>query len=79
MNCDLFATIGGGSIQINDIWKYLIVVGGGIRVYTPIPWLAIRFDINSYMHPTPGPGGSGFNADMVMNLGMSFMIPPRKL
>ncbi|HPW45970.1 MAG TPA: hypothetical protein PKU96_06340 [bacterium] len=79
IQCDLFATLGGGSIQINNIWKYLLVIGGGIRVYTPIPWFAVRFDVNSYMHPTPGIGGSAFNADILMNLGFSVMLPPRKI
>ena len=79
IQCDLFATLGGGGIQINNIWKYLLVIGGGIRVYTPIPWFAVRFDINSYMHPTPGPGGSAFNADILMNMGFSVMLPPRKM
>lgn len=79
VQCDLFMTIGGGATRINYIWKPLLVIGGGLRVYTPIPWFAVRFDVNSLMHPTPHPGGSSFNSDLTMNIGFSFLIPPRKL
>lgn len=75
IECDLFMTLGGGAIQINKMWKYLILIGGGIRVYTPLEWLATRFDVTSFMHPTPNPTGDTFNSDIALNLGLSFFIP----
>jgi hypothetical protein len=78
IDCDLFFTIGGGAMTINRQWQWTAVVGGGIRVYLPVPWLAIRFDVNSYMHPTPKPGGDAFNADLALNAGVSFIFPNRE-
>ncbi len=78
IECDLFMTIGGGAIRINRIWEWMIVVGGGMRVYTPLDWFAIRFDVNSYLHPTPNPTGNTFDSDIAMNLGLSFIIPIKK-
>ena len=76
IDCDLFLTVGAGSMQINRDWEWLAVIGGGIKVYTPMRWMAVRFDVNSYMHPTPKPGGNSFNADMALNLGFSFFVQP---
>jgi outer membrane beta-barrel protein len=78
ISCDLYLTVGAGMMEINRKWQPLGVVGGGLRVYTPIDWLAVRFDVNSYIHPTPNPTGDTINADMAMNLGFSFLFPPIK-
>lgn len=75
IECDLFMTFGGGAIQINDMWKFLILIGGGIRIYTPLEWFALRFDVTSFMHPTPNPAGNTFNSDIALNMGLSFFIP----
>ena len=77
LECDLLLTLGVGAMQINHIWEWTVVIGGGLKIYTPVPWFAVRFDVNSYMHPTPKPTGNSFNADLVMNLGFSFLFPQR--
>ena len=74
--CDFYLTLGGGSMQINKDWEWLAVVGGGLKVYMPVRWMAVRFDVNTYMHPTPKPGGDAFNADLAINAGVSFLIQP---
>jgi hypothetical protein len=79
IECDLYLTVGGGSMQINHGWQPMAVVGGGIKVYTPAPWFAVRFDVNSFMHPTPKPGGNAFNADLSMNAGVSFLFPVKRV
>lgn len=78
IDCDLYLTLGGGSIQINRLWEYMIMIGGGIKVYMPMRWMAVRFDVNSYMHPTPKPGGDAFNADLAINAGVSFFVQPNR-
>lgn len=78
IECDLYLTLGMGMIQINRQWKPMGLVGGGMKVYLPVPWLAVRFDVNSPIHPTPKPGGNSFNADIAFNLGLSFLVPQRK-
>jgi hypothetical protein len=78
VECDLMLTVGGGMMEINGQWKPTALIGGGIKIYTPLPWFAVRFDVNSYLHPTPKPGGNAFNADMAINLGFSFLAPIKK-
>ena len=60
---------------INRVWEPLGIVGGGMKIYMPPPWLAIRFDVNSVLHSTPKPEGDSFNADVMFNLGISFLFP----
>ena len=79
IECDLYLTLGGGAIYINRFWKPMVVIGGGMKVYTPAPWFAVTFDANSYLHPTPKPTGSSFNADMVINAGVAFLFPVRRI
>lgn len=76
---DLYLTLGMGSMRISEEWKESGVVGGGIKVYMPVPWIALRFDINTYIHPTPNPSGEEISADVVSNLGFSVMFPVKKL
>ncbi len=77
IDVDLYLTIGGGSMQINKIWEPMAVIGGGLKIYSPIPWFSVRFDVNSYLHPTPKPGGDSFNSDIAINAGVSFAFPVR--
>ena len=79
VECDLMLTVGGGTMQINRQWQWMAMIGGGLKVYTPAPWFAVRFDVNSYMHPTPKPGGNSFNADMVLHFGASFLFPTKEI
>ncbi len=72
IECDLFTYLGGGTMQINDEWEPAGLVGGGMRFYMPVRHFSIRVDIASYLHPTATPGGDRFNADVLMNLGLSF-------
>lgn len=78
LECDLFLALGAGSMQINKKWKPVGVIGGGIKVYPNLPWFAIRFDVNSYLHSTPKPGGDTFNADVAIDGGISFFFPTIK-
>ena len=77
IDCDLFATLGVGGMWINRSWQPLGIIGGGMKIYLPVPWLAIRFDVDSVLHPTPKPEGDSFNADVMFNFGVSFLFPNR--
>jgi len=79
IDCELFMTLGGGVTQINGQWKWLALIGGGMKVFFPPPWIALRFDVNSPIHPTPKPGGNSINADIMFNLGVSFFFPTRRV
>lgn len=78
LECDLFLTLGTGAMYINEGWEPLGVLGGGLKIYTPVDFFAVRFDVNGYFHPTPEPPGSTFNSDVAMNLGVSFIFPTNK-
>lgn len=79
IDCDLFMTLGAGATVINRVWEPLVMIGGGLKIYLPPPWIAIRFDVNCPLHPTPKPGGNSFNVDVAFNLGLSFLFPGREL
>jgi hypothetical protein len=77
IECDMFMTFGVGTMWINEHFEPVGVIGGGIKVYTPLPWIAVRFDVNTYLHPMPNPLGDTFNADMQVSGGVSFLFPTR--
>lgn len=79
IECDLFMTLGGGAIWINREWKPMGVIGGGIKIFFTPPWVALRFDVNTPIHPTPKPGGDSINADVMFNLGVSFFFPIKRI
>ena len=78
IECDLYLTLGVGTIWIDRKYKPMGMVGGGMKIYGKPDWLAFRIDVNSYLHPTPNPGGDKFNGDMAMTLGISFLFPVRQ-
>ncbi len=79
-NMDFYFTLGVGAMQINRQWQPTGVIGGGAKFFFPIPWLAFRLDINSYIHPTPmGGGRSELAGDVSMGGGISFLFPVRRI
>ncbi len=69
---DLYLTLGVGAARLRG-WEVLGVLGGGVKFYTGLPWLAVRIDVNSYLHPTPG--GDGVDVDLAVTPGVSFLFP----
>jgi hypothetical protein len=76
---DFYFTLGVGAMQINRMWEPVGVIGGGARFYFPVPWIAFRLDINSYIHMTPLGGRSDLSGDVSMGGAVSFIFPNRKL
>ncbi len=75
---DLYLTLGLGALQIADEWKLAGVVGGGVKFYTRLSWLAVRIDLQSHIHPTPtGPGAQRVDVDLALTGGLSFFLPAR--
>jgi hypothetical protein len=77
-NMDFYFTLGMGAMQINRMWEPVGVIGGGARFYFPVPWIAFRLDINSYIHMTPLGGRSDLSGDVAMGGAISFMFPSKK-
>ncbi len=75
---DLYLTVGGGMMNINNQWKWLAVVGGGLKIYLGPEWFALKFDVNSYIHPIPKASGDTVNGDMAIWLGTAFHFPNKK-
>jgi len=76
-NMDFYFTLGVGGMQINRQWEPVGIIGGGSRFYFPVPWLAFRLDINSYIHMTPLGNRSDLSADVSMGGTISFIFPNR--
>ncbi len=76
---DMYFTLGMGVFIINRKNEPVGMIGGGIKIYTPVPWLVPRIDVNTYIHPTPNLTGDVINADMGISGGVSFLFPVRKV
>ncbi len=74
---DLYATLGAGAVRLDGDWDFLGVVGGGLKAYTGVRWLAVRVDVNNYLHRVRKPGGDSVDMDISFSLGLSFLLPPR--
>lgn len=76
VEADLYLTVGAGALRINGQWEAMGVLGGGLKIYTGLSWLAVRIDVNTYMHRRPLPGSAGFDADIALTPGLAFFFPP---
>jgi hypothetical protein len=74
---DLFLTVGGGSVNINRQWKWLAMVGGGVKVFLKPRWMALRVDVASYIHPVQTTSGDQIAGDVSFLFGMAFHFPYR--
>lgn len=74
---DLYMTVGGGTININSGWSWLALVGGGLKMYLNPEWIALRIDVNSYMHNTPTIRGDKFSTNIAFLAGLAFYFPYR--
>lgn len=72
---DLYLTAGVGAIRLGRTWDAYGLVGGGVRFYTGLSWLAIRIDVDSHIHRTRLPGTSRIDVDLSLALGVSFLFP----
>lgn len=75
---DLFTTLGIGNIRVNSKNNLNGLVGGGLRMYFKPGWLALRFDVNTYMYVLSTASGKKFNDDWVFTAGPSFFLFPKK-
>jgi hypothetical protein len=54
------------------------MIGGGLKIYLGAEWFALRFDVNSYIHPIPKGTGDSINSDMAIWLGTAIHFPNKK-
>jgi outer membrane beta-barrel protein len=73
---DLYMTLGAGARQLNGGWGPLGLIGGGVKFYTGLSWLAVRIDVNNYLHAVQLVGGSQTTVDVSFALGVAFLLPP---
>lgn len=75
---DLYLTAGVGAMYLNDKWEFLGLLGGGMKFYTPLSWLAIRLDLLMYFHRTGHATRSVVDVDIGLTAGVAILLPPRK-
>jgi outer membrane beta-barrel protein len=75
---DLFATLGAGDLHINGKDRFVGVVGGGLKIFFKQPWLALRFDVTTYLYSLPRLTDSKFADDWSFTVGPSFLFVPKK-
>lgn len=76
---DLFGEAGAGAMYIARAWQAMGAIGGGVRLYPRVPWLAIRIDALTYLHDTRRASGSAFDTDIAFTLGLTFLLPNRSV
>lgn len=76
LQIDLYGIFGAGAMRLADTWEATGVIGGGVRAYTGLSWLAIRIDVINYLHRTRRPQGGRFDSDVAFTLGPSLLLPP---
>jgi len=74
---DLFGEVGAGAIDIAGRWQAMGVIGGGVRFYPRVRWLAIRIDAVTFLHETRRNPGKAFDTDVAFTLGLSLLLPER--
>ena len=77
LEMDFFAMIGMGAMRLNNQWEPMGEIGGGVKFYTGLPWLAFRIDVDNYVHNTPQPGKDSIDFDVMLMGGVSFLFPSR--
>jgi hypothetical protein len=75
---DLYTTLGIGDMHINGKDRIMGLIGGGFKIYFKQKWLALRFDVNTYMYSIPKSTGSAFVDDWNFTLGPSLLFIPKK-
>lgn len=74
---DLYVLLGAGTININSGYQPHGFIGGGMKIYTGEPWLAVRVDLRDTFHSTKKPSSTEFDQDLLFIAGLSFQVPPR--
>lgn len=77
LEMDLYATLGAGARRLDNNWGLLGLVGGGVKFYTPLSWIAVRIDVNNYIHQISTPDRKTIEMDVSFALGISMLLPPR--
>jgi hypothetical protein len=73
LHLDLFLTLGVGAVRQEDRWRPIGRIGGGMKLYPGLPWLAVRIDLDTWVHPI----GGRVDTDISLALGVSFLFPSR--
>lgn len=77
LEMDVFGEVGAGAVHIARAWQPMGAIGGGVRLYTRVRWLAVRIDAITFLHETRREPGVAFDNDVAFTLGLSFLLPRR--
>lgn len=76
VQAELYSIFGLGTIAIDDKWQPHGFIGGGMKIFPGLDWLAIRVDLRTGMHGIDTPSGAVFDQDLSLMLGLALPIPP---
>lgn len=75
---DLFGEAGAGAVHLAERWEPLGVIGGGVRLYTRVRWLAVRIDALTYLHDTRREVGRALlDTEVAFTLSLTVLLPRR--
>ena len=77
LEIDVFGEAGAGALYVARAWEPMGVIGGGVRLYPRVRWLAVRIDAVTFLHDTRRPMGKAFDTDVAFTLGLSVLLPRR--
>lgn len=74
LEADMYTILGAGEEYIGGDNHTTILLGGGLKMYTGIPWLAVRIGIRDYFYKVTISGENKTVDDLVMMIGVSFLF-----
>jgi len=74
LEADMYTILGAGEEYIGGDRHITILVGGGLKMYTGIPWLAVRIGIRDYFYKLNVGGSNKTVDDLLMMIGVSILL-----
>ncbi len=74
VECDLLAFGGMGLQSIGGPNYLTLTLGGGMKIYTSLKWLAVRIDIKDYFYRVKFDDDKKILDDFTTNIGLSFLF-----
>ena len=77
VEADLYTNIGGGLVRFNGGNRGMGTIGGGLKTrFRKVPWFALDTAVRNFFFSIPNPGGSDFEYDLTLTIGLAFLFLP---
>ena len=74
LEADMYTLLGAGEEYIGGDGHITILIGGGLKMYTRIPWFAVRIGIRDYFYKLNVGGSNKTVDDLLMMIGVSILL-----